>query len=138
MVTRGNKRVVAAAAGAVCAITLVFASTAAAYTHSWSCSRNSGNTCSDSAGQTYNPWIQVYVQMNPFRDVHELCAKGVTAAGNQRSPASGDTSCDFGVTLHSVCFIGSSPDSLAYTYWDGPGGPYSFDSWAATPASSGC
>ena len=119
-------------------IGLLSASSATAYVHSWSCQSGSGGTCPDLSGQIFNPWLGLQAQMDPLRDVHQLCAKAVTAAGNLRSPAPGYSSCGYGIFLIGVCLISDTPDSQAYIYWDGPGGPYGIEGLAETPDSAGC
>ncbi len=98
-----------------------------AYGHSWSCgTAYSGSQCYDDSGTQYNPWLEIDGQVGAS-SVHETCAKGITAAGNIRT----GSGC-FGATFVVACFTSATPDSWAYVYWDGSGGPYGINGHAST------
>lgn len=111
----------AAAIGATAALASASAFAAApanAYPHYWSCSNAyAASQCYDNAGQTYNPWRGVKIDVGDFT-VPTVCAKGITAAGNIRS----GSVCSFNTFQARACFSGPTPETLAYGYWNGGSG----------------
>jgi hypothetical protein len=63
---------------------LLTARSAEAYNHSWGCSAYAYVQCYDVTGTQYNPWVWVYAYMSATSDT--ICAKGITANNNVRSP----------------------------------------------------
>jgi len=118
---------------ALCLTAVTVPAVAEAYTHSWSCLRSSGSRCTDFSGQYYNPWISVAAYSSPAKS--EVCAKGETQAGNQRSILGDPDGCSNNTTLRISCFNGSTPDSQAYVYWGGAGGSDDIAGSAETPAT---
>lgn len=104
-----------------------------AYTHSWSCTRGSANTCTDATGQQYNSWMQIIASV--ASGASEVCAKGRTAAGNVRAGAGNGCTTGSNVTYRVTCLYPETPQTEAYVYWGGSGGPKSISGSADTPAS---
>lgn len=105
------------------------AAPAAAYMESAYCpGRYSAQQCYTGG---YHSWIEVETQIAYNR--HSVCSKAATAAGNQRTPKSGDP-CGYGVSRRVSCFYGSDPNSNAYGYWTGSGDPTLVYVFARTPA----
>ena len=67
--------------------------------------------------------------INPVK--YEICAKGVTAAGNRRT----GSGCNINANVRHSCFDGINPYSAAYVYWAGGGSPTSIAGDARTPSS---
>ncbi|HEX4344863.1 MAG TPA: hypothetical protein VHZ31_04815 [Solirubrobacteraceae bacterium] len=93
------------------------ASPATAFPHNWNCYAYSAGQCYDYQGyppNIYYPWLGVKADVGDYV-LSEVCAKGITAAGNYRT-GSGCATNDF---QKRACFSGGSPDSWAYVYWGG-------------------
>ena len=102
---------------------------ASGYVHRWSCQRTAYDPCRDYSGQRYNPWMWVYIRMYARSG---MCAKGVTAAGNLRSPQA----CVDGAYEVGACFDGRYPETWAYGYWGGSGTVRTIDGYANTDLCS--
>jgi hypothetical protein len=104
------------------------AATANAATDHWVCnSYYSAQRCY--AGTGYRSYVEVTNSMGARKS--EVCAKGVTAAGNVRS----GSGCNHNTIGRVSCFSGASPHSAAYVYWAGSGGPAGVIGDARTPSS---
>ena len=120
--TRARALEVAVAAITCLGVAATVADSAGAYTHGWSCYSYAASQCYDDAytrgGTQYNPWVYVHGYTAATSDT--LCAKGITAAGNLRTPQA----CAYNVHDVAACFAGSGtgyPESWAYVYWNGSG-----------------
>ncbi len=92
------------------AVGLGSAGTASAYTHSWSCTRHSGNHCTDTSGQAYNPWHYLSGQATDVYGASQWCVKGTTSGG---------TTYEFACFLSAPYAYGTrciSAQTQAYTY----------------------
>ncbi len=106
----------------------LFAPAARADLDTWACGNYfSGQTCY--AGTGYRSYIEVVNAMGVFK--YEVCAKGVTAAGNRRT----GSGCSNNAKVRISCFDGISPYSAAYIYWGGGGDPATVFGEAKTPSS---
>ena len=94
----------------------VTANVASAFPHNWSCYAYSASQCYDYQGypSLYYPWLGVKADVGDFV-LSEVCAKGITAAGNYRT----GSGCATNTFQKRACFSGGSPDSWAYVYWGG-------------------
>lgn len=96
-----------------------------AYEDFWGCSNSySAQTCWSGAG--YHSWVVVAAAIGPSRA--EICAKGVTAAGNVRS----GSGCNYNTSTRGSGFSGGTPASAAYVYWAGSGSPTQINGSAGT------
>jgi hypothetical protein len=107
---------------ALCAAALlscVVASSAGAFSASWSCYRAASNHCTDPSGQ-YHSWIYTDggSATSPPTVFPTLCVKAVTSAGNVRSTTSGNW-CANNTTFVTRCLTSATPTSLGYVYWLG-------------------
>lgn len=104
---------------------LAAAPSAPAATDSWSCAVTSAVRC---YGSGYVQWLQVINGMSATSS--EVCAKMITAAGNQRTPWN-TNSCSYNTTAHRTCF-GGGPDARAYVYWAGAGTTRTVNGWSTS------
>lgn len=111
---------------------LALAVVAEAYAHRWSCTRSSGNRCTDFTGQAFNPWKDVQGAVAPAAP--EICAKAAGAGGDTKA----GSGCSFNTEFRQTCLASSSPDSQAYVYWGGPGGQRNLTGSARTPGDAVC
>lgn len=98
--------------------TIAVPSHASAAYWTWECSNSySGQVCWAGTGYLGHKSVlnQLWVQR------YEVCAKGVTAAGNTR--LGGGNGCGYNTTYRASCFGTTSPASAAYVYWAGSGQP---------------
>jgi hypothetical protein len=103
---------------AVVAITALPTARADAIYREWSCDgRGSGVPCGYYVAPQYYPWL--YVGNRTDRVAGEVCAKAKTAADNVRS----GSGCDYNVNSRASYMSSAYPESFAYIYWAGPGGP---------------
>lgn len=122
---RPRWRCAALAVIAVAASCAMFAQKAEAYSDLWSCSNAySAQTCYSGAG--YHSWQDVAAGIGPSRS--EICAKGVTAAGNIRS----GSGCNYNTNYRYSGFSGGTPTSAGYVYWAGSGSATDINGSAAT------
>jgi hypothetical protein len=107
---------------------LVTATSAIGYIDRWSCGNYySAQTCY--AGTGYRSYIEITNNIGARKA--EVCAKGVTAAGNIRS----GSGCNHNALGRVSCISSASPHSAAYIYWAGGGGPTTNTGAAKTPGS---
>ena len=118
----------------ICALTTAAsgtaASTASAFPHNWSCYAYSASQCYDYRGypNLYYPWLGVKADVGDYI-LSEVCAKGITAAGNYRT----GSGCATNTFYKRACFSGGSPSSWAYVYWgSGYGGQITIYGRAST------
>lgn len=115
----------------VIAATTALATTPAsapAYQHSWSCSRNAGNHCTDYVGSPYNPWHALV--LNSPTTVANYCVKGTDSGGGIWG---------FACVNNTQSVQGmrcNAPYVQAYSYGNGYGGSAQLDDLADT--SGGC
>ena len=96
-----------------------------AYADYWGCYNfYSAQTCWSGAG--YHSWTFVVAAIGPNRS--EVCAKGVTAAGNVRS----GSGCSYNTNGRTSLFSGGTPMSAGYVYWAGSGSPTQINGAAST------
>jgi hypothetical protein len=100
---------------AAAALFLFVAVNAHAFSANWPCSAwPSGTRCYEPSGQ-YVGWTNVTVSYSGAGTLANICAKGVTAAGNERTSVYGP--CSYNATYHQSCWGNPSPYSRAYVYW---------------------
>ncbi len=104
-------------AGAVMAGALGSASTAEAYFGWANCYTYSAQTCW--VGNGYRGNIEVDAELW-YTARSEVCAKGVTAAGNIRT----GSGCSYNTGVRDSYFSYHEPASAGYAYWAGSGSPY--------------
>jgi hypothetical protein len=121
---------VALLAATVGAAVTVAVPTATADSSFWGCTTSSAAVCWESPN--YRGWVYVKATMTSGAVKSELCAKGVTANGNQR----GGGGCSFQVNQRISCFGAAEPTSRAYVYWGGSGGATGINGEARTPSSN--
>jgi hypothetical protein len=109
---------------------LLTARSAEAYNHSWGCSAYAYVQCYDVTGTQYNPWVWVYAYMSATSDT--ICAKGITANNNVRSPQA----CLANSRAVGACFSGGLPETWAYVYWGGAGTLRAISGWTDTQVCS--
>lgn len=89
---------------------LAIGANALGYTHSWSCTRHSGNHCTDFSGQYYNPWHYMSGNATDVYGASQWCVKGTTSGG---------TTYEFACFLSAPYAFGTrciSASTQAYTY----------------------
>ncbi len=128
LVVQSRARAVLAAAAVAAFLWLLFADRAGAYSHTQSCNQPSAGVCWDFVGQTYNAWERIQNSMSGGAVVSEVCAKGVTAAGNIRN----GSGCSNNTSFRDSDIVGGTPESRAYAYWGGAGGSRAFSLFAVT------
>jgi hypothetical protein len=121
-----RKLVLLLAVVACLGVSAVNAGSAEAWAHRWNCTVGSAQVCWDVSGQFYNPWISVVVWSGGT--VSELCAKAVTQANNLRT----GSGCSYTTSSRVSCIASATPDSQAYVYWGGSGGPHGLQGDART------
>jgi hypothetical protein len=116
----------------------LFAGTQAAdaFIHSWSCSRQAGNHCTD-PDTTPHGLIETDSGTTGGTFVNSLCTKAITAAGNIRSTTAGNW-CDSNTTVVGRCLTGVDPSSYSYSYWESGSGSVTMSDSSESPSNSFC
>jgi hypothetical protein len=126
-VPRGLAGLILTGALAALPLSLGVVSSATAYTHSWSCSREAFNHCTDASGKTYNPWHVIETSTPTFAN---WCVKGTSEGG---------TVYEFACVSNAFGVMGircTAPEVQAYSYGGGYSGKVEQTDHAST--EGGC